>query len=33
MVLKLIDLGLAVLTGDAFTTGKHEQIPRHAATA
>jgi hypothetical protein len=33
MVLKLMDGGLAVPAGDAFTTGKHEQILRRTATA
>jgi hypothetical protein len=32
MVLKPIVLGLAVPAGDDLTTGKHEQIPRRAAT-
>jgi hypothetical protein len=33
MVLKMMDWELAVPEGDAFTTGKHVQIRRRAATA
>jgi hypothetical protein len=33
MVLKIIDWGFAVPAGDAFATGKHEQILLRAATA
>jgi hypothetical protein len=33
MVLQLMDGRIAGPEGDAFTTGKHEQILRRAATA